>query len=130
MSARFSVNRVMAVLMKEFVQIRRDRITLAMVLGVPVMQLFLFGFAINLNPKHLPTAISADDSGHLTRSLVAALSNSDYFTLVKTVKSPAEAERLLNEGEVNFVIELPVNFTRDIVRGASPQLLVDVDATD
>jgi len=127
---RFSLGRVFAVLMKEVVQIRRDRLTLAMVLGVPLMQLFLFGFAINLNPKHLPTAISADDSGRFTRALVAALSNSDYFTIVKSTGSPVEANRLLNEGDVNFVIEIPVNFSRDLARGASPQLLVDVDATD
>jgi ABC-2 type transport system permease protein len=126
----FSFRRVFAVLMKEVVQIRRDRVTLAMVLGVPLMQLVLFGFAINLNPKHLPTAISADDSGRFTRALVVALSNSDYFDVIETTKSPAEAERLLDEGKVNFVIEIPVNFTRDLVRGAAPQLLVDVDATD
>jgi ABC-2 type transport system permease protein len=130
MNARFSFARVFAVLLKEFVQMRRDRVTLAMILGVPVMQLLLFGFAINLDPKHLPTAISADDSGRFTRALVAALSNSDYFTIVKTTSSPAQAKRLLDEGTVNFVIEIPVNFTRDLVRGAQPQLLVDVDATD
>jgi ABC-2 type transport system permease protein len=130
MTDRFSVSRVFAVLMKEFVQIRRDRLTLAMMLGVPVMQLFLFGFAINLDPKHLPTAISADDSGPLTRALVASLENSDYFTVVKTTRSPEEASHLLAQGDVNFVVEVPVNFSRDVVRGAQPSLLVDVDATD
>jgi ABC-2 type transport system permease protein len=130
MNAHFSLRRVLAVLLKEFVQIRRDRITLAMVLGVPIMQLFLFGFAINLDPKHLPTAISADDSGRFTRALVAGLSNSDYFSLVETTKSPAEAKRLLDEGKVNFVVEIPVDFTRNLVRGEQPSLLVDVDATD
>lgn len=130
MSARFSVARVGAMLLKEFVQMRRDRITLATILGIPVMQLLLFGFAINLDPKHLPTAISADDSGLFTRSLVEALANSDFFTLVKVTSGPVEAKRLLDEGAVNFVIEIPVNFTRDLVRGAQPQLLVDVDATD
>jgi ABC-2 type transport system permease protein len=130
MNDRFSFRRVIAVLLKEFVQIRRDRITLAMVLGVPIMQLFLFGFAINLDPKHLPTAISADDSGRFTRALVAGLSNSDYFSLVETTKSPAEAKRLLDEGKVNFVVEIPVDFTRNLVRGEQPSLLVDVDATD
>jgi len=130
MSKRFSVARVAAVLMKEFTQMRRDRITLAMVLGVPVMQLLLFGFAINLDPKHLPTAISADDSGRFTRALVASLENSDYFTVIKTTKSPEEATRLLAEGRVNFVVEIPVNFSRDLARGQQPQLLVDVDATD
>ena len=130
MAERFSVSRVAAVLLKEFVQMRRDRITLAMILSVPVMQLLLFGFAINLDPKHLPTAIAADDAGRFTRSLVAALENSDYFTVVRTTRSPAEAKRLLDEGKVNFVIEVPVDFTRNLVRGEQPSLLVDLDATD
>jgi len=130
MSTHFSIRRVLAVLLKEFVQMRRDLPTLGMVLGIPIMQLLLFGFAINLDPKHLPTAISADDSGRFTRALVAELSTSSYFTLVKTTSSPAEAERLLAEGEVNFVVEIPVDFTRNLVRGEQPSLLVDVDATD
>jgi len=130
MANRFSFARVGAVLMKEFVQMRRDRLTLAMILGVPVMQLLLFGFAINLDPKHLPTAISADDSGRFTRALVASLENSDYFTVIKTTKSPEEARELLARGDVNFVVEIPVDFSRNLTRGEQPQLLVDVDATD
>lgn len=130
MEERFSFARVLAVLLKEFVQLRRDRITLAMILGIPIMQLLLFGFAINLDPKYLPTAISADDSGRFTRALVAAIENSDYFTVVKTTGSPAEAHRLLAEGHVNFVVEIPVNFSRNLVRGEQPSLLLDVDATD
>lgn len=130
MSARFSITRVAAVLLKEFVQMRRDRITLAMILGIPVMQLLLFGFAINLDPKHLPTAVSIDDSGRFARALVAAMSNSDYFTLTETTHSPAEARRLLAQGKVNFVVEIPVDFTRNLIRGKQPSLLVDVDATD
>jgi ABC-2 type transport system permease protein len=130
MNERFSIARVMAVLMKEFVQIRRDRVTLAMMLGIPIMQLFLFSFAINLDPKHLPTAISADDSGRFSRAIVAALSNSDYFTVIKTTNSPEEARELLARGDVNFVVEIPVDFSRNLVRGRQPPLLVDVDATD
>ena len=130
MAERFSFARVGAVLMKEFVQMRRDRLTLAMILGVPVMQLLLFGFAINLDPKHLPTAISADDSGRFTRALVASLENSDYFDVIKTTTSPEEARELLAKGDVNFVVEIPVDFSRNLTRGQQPQLLVDVDATD
>jgi ABC-2 type transport system permease protein len=130
MADRFSFARVGAVLMKEFVQMRRDRITLAMILGVPVMQLLLFGFAINLDPKHLPTAISADDSGRFTRALVASLENSDYFDVIKTTTSPEEARELLAKGDVNFVVEIPVDFSRNLTRGEQPSLLVDVDATD
>ncbi|MGH9676975.1 MAG: ABC transporter permease, partial [Candidatus Acidiferrum sp.] len=84
MAASFSPGRVLAVLIKEFIQMRRDRVTLAMIVGVPVMQLFLFGFAINLDPRHLPTAIAADDGGVFSRSLTAALSNSDFFRVVRT----------------------------------------------
>jgi ABC-2 type transport system permease protein len=130
MNPGFSFARVYAVLLKEFIQMRRDRLTLGMILGVPIMQLLLFGFAINLDPKHLPTAIAADDGGVFSRSLTVALSNSAYFDVVRTTRSPTEARRLLDEGIVSFVIEIPVNFTRDLVRGAQPQLLVEADATD
>ena len=130
MADRFSFARVGAVLIKEFVQIRRDRLTLGMILGIPVMQLLLFGFAINLDPKHLPTAISVDDSGRFTRALVAELENSDYFTVIRTTSSPEDARELLARGDVNFVIEIPVNFSHDLAKGTQPQLLVDVDATD
>jgi ABC-2 type transport system permease protein len=115
---------------KEFLQMRRDRVTLGMIVGVPLMQLFLFGFAINFNPKALPTAISIDDPGIFARSVTAALRNSSYFDVVAVTNSPSGARRLLQEGRVLFVVEIPVNFTRDIVRGAKPDLLVEADATD
>ena len=127
---RFSGARMLAVLMKEFIQMRRDRLTFAMIIAIPLAELFIFGYAINLNPKHLPTAIAIDDPGVFSRSLTAALRTSDYFQIVKATDSPAEARRLLDEGEVSFVVEIPVNFTRDLVRGAQPQLLVEADATD
>jgi len=126
----FSAARIYAVLVKEFLQMRRDRVTLGMIVGVPLMQLFLFGFAINFNPKALPTAIAIDDPGIFARSVAAALRNSSYFDVVATTNSPSGARRLLQEGKVLFVVEIPVNFTRDIVRGAKPDLLVEVDATD
>jgi ABC-2 type transport system permease protein len=126
----FSFARFFAVLVKEFIQMRRDPLTFAMMVAVPIMQTLLFGYAINLNPKNLPTAIAIDDPGIFSRSIVAALRNSDYFDIVEETNSPAEARRLLAEGEVSFVVEIPVNFTRDIVRGANPQLLVEADATD
>lgn len=130
MSPRFSFARVRAVLAKEFIQIRRDRTTLAMIVGIPVMQLLLFGYAINLNPKHLPTAISISDPGTFSNSIVAALQNSSYFDVVKATNSPAVARQLLAEGKVSFVVEIPANFSRDLVRGATPALLVELDATD
>jgi ABC-2 type transport system permease protein len=130
MSARFSFARVRAVLTKEFIQMRRDRLTLAMIVGVPMMQIFLFGFAINVNPKHLPTAVSISDPGVYADSVVAALQNSSYFEVVKATNSPDVARALLNEGDVSFVVEIPANFSRDLVRGARPSLLVESDATD
>jgi ABC-2 type transport system permease protein len=126
----FSFRRIMALLVKEFLQMRRDRLTLGMIVGVPLMQLFLFGFAINLNPKDLPTAIAIDDPGRFARSVVAALENSSYFHVVTETNDPRAARRLLQEGKVLFVVEVPVNFTRDIVKGAAPDLLVEADATD
>src|SRR5271154_5910592 len=121
----FSFERIFAILAKEFLQMRRDRLTLGMIVGVPIMQLFLFGFAINLNPKDLPTAISIDDPGTFGRSIVAALGDSSYFDVIQETNSPAKARRLLDEGKVIFVVEIPANFTRDIVRGAEPDLLIE-----
>jgi ABC-2 type transport system permease protein len=126
----FSFRRLGAMLMKEVIQMRRDRLTLGMIIGVPVMQLFLFGFAINLNPKNLPTAISIDDTGTFANSVVAALQNSSYFHIIAQTNSPQKARALLAQGKVIFVVEIPVNFTRDIVRGARPSLVIEADATD
>ena len=126
----FSLRRIGAILIKEFLQMRRDRVTLAMIIGIPLMQLFLFGFAINFNPKSLPTAVSIADPGVYARSIVAAMKNSSYFEIVAETRSPTEARRLLQEGKVLFVLEMPVNFSRDLVRGATPDLLLEVDATD
>ena len=127
---RFSLARIWAILLKEILQMRRDRITLGMIVGVPLMQLCLFGFAINFNPKALPTAVSVADPGPFARSIVAALRNSSYFEIVAETNSPAEARRMLQKGEVLFVVEIPVNFTRDVMRGTRPDLLIEADATD
>ena len=130
MSSTFSPARIIAILLKEFLQMRRDRLTLGMIVGIPLMQLFVFGFAINFNPKALPTAISIDDPGVFARSVVAALRNSSYFDVIAQTNSPQQARLLLQEGKVLFVVEIPANFTRDIVRGAQPDLLVEADATN
>ena len=127
---RFSLARIWAILLKEILQMRRDRITLGMIVGVPLMQLCLFGFAINFNPKALPTAVSVADPGPFARSIVAALRNSSYFEIVAETNSPAEARRMLQKGQVLFVVEIPVNFTRDVMRGQRPDLLIEADATD
>ena len=125
-----SLRRIGAILVKEFLQMRRDRLTLAMILGVPLMQLFLFGFAINLNPHDLPAVIAIDDPGPFARSIVAALKNTDYFQVIGETNDPALARRMLQEGQAIFVVEIPENFSRDIVRGATPDLLIEADATD
>jgi ABC-2 type transport system permease protein len=126
----FSLQRVWALLLKEFRQMRRDKVTLGMIVVIPLMQLFLFGFAINLNPKDLPAALIVGDNGQFGRSLVAALENSSYFHIVGETKSPAAARQMLQEGKAVFVIEIPPDFTRDIVRGSQPNLLIESDATD
>lgn len=127
---RFSFKRIAAILVKEVIQLRRDRLTFAMIVGIPVIQLLLFGFAINSDPKHLPAAVAISDPGTFSNSVVAALANSGYYDIRLATNSPAEARRMLAEGEVSFVVEIPANFSRDIVRGARPTLLVEADATD
>jgi ABC-2 type transport system permease protein len=126
----FSLRRLGAMIRKEFIQMRRDRLTFAMMLGVPVMQLVLFGYAINADPRHLPTALFSQDHSVFTRSLVAGLENSSYFDIVANPKTAAEAETLIRTGAVQFVIEIPPDFTRDLERGLRPQILLDADATD
>jgi ABC-2 type transport system permease protein len=127
---RFSFTRIWAILAKEVLQIGRDRLTLAMIIGVPLMQLTLFGFAINFNPKALPTAVSIADPGIFSRSIIAAMKNSSYFDLIAETRSPTQARKLLQDGKVLFVVEIPENFSRDLVKGAQPDLLMEVDATD
>ncbi len=109
---------------------RRDRLTLGMMAGIPVLQLLLFGYAINANPKHLPTAVLMADNGPQGRTLLYALENSSYFDFVRRVKTEPEGRRLLARGDVQFVVNIPENFTRDFLRGARPAILVEADATD
>ncbi|MGE0223588.1 MAG: ABC transporter permease [Acetobacteraceae bacterium] len=125
----FSFRRFSAVLRKESIQVRRDPLTLRIIIVLPVLQLFLFGFAINANPRNLPAGVlSADHSQH-ERTLLAALRNTGYYDL-RTMTSEAEAERALRQGEVLFVINIPPNFERSVNRGESPSVLIDADATD
>lgn len=127
---RLNFHRLAALIRKEFIQMRRDKLTFAMMLGVPIMQLLLFGYAINSDPKHLPTAVFAQDHSVFTRTLFAALENTDYFRIAERPETREEAEALIRRGTVQFVIEIPPNFSRDVVRGAGPQILLDADATD
>jgi ABC-2 type transport system permease protein len=125
-----SWNRVFAVLMKEFKQLTRDRVTYAMMLGIPVLQLVLFGYAINSEPRHLPTAVLMQEDSRYARSITAALKNSQYFDFVAQARSPAELDAMIRRGDVQFAITLPGDFSRRVARGDQAQLLVEVDATD
>jgi len=126
----FAWHRFIAVVMKEFVQMRRDRLTFAMMIGVPVMQLVLFGFAINMDPKGLPSAVVVADSSVFSRSLVRAMENTGYFSVVATPATVAEADRLLALGRVQFVLQIPEDFSRRVQRGENAVVLVSADATD
>ncbi len=130
MGDRFNFHRLTALIAKEFIQMRRDRLTFAMMLGVPIMQLILFGYAINADPKHLATAVYAQDHSVFTRSFLIALENSDYFEITAHPETREEADALLAQGDAQFVIEIPANFSRDLLRSEHPQILVDADATD
>ena len=125
----FSFSRWLGILIKEFIQLRRDRLTFGMIVMMPIMQLLLFGFAINSDPRHMPTAVVMADPGPFARAYVAAMKNSEYFRIVGTVDA-RDADTLLDRGEVQFVVTFPVGFNRDLVRGSTPVLLVEADATD
>jgi len=127
---RFSFARLWAMIVKEFVQMRRDRLTFGMMIGIPLLQLVLFGYAINSDPKHLPTAVLLADNGPQGRTLLYAIENSGYFDFVRQVKTEAEAQHALARGEVQFVVNIPENFTRDLLRGDRPAVLIEADATD
>ena len=130
MSWGFSIARFLAVLSKEFVQMRRDKITFVMMIGVPIMQLLIFGYAINSDPRHLPTLVEMGDEGPVTRAILMGMSNSTYFDFQGTVTGPEEGDRALRDGSANFVIVIPQNFERDILRGLSPDILLSADASD
>jgi ABC-2 type transport system permease protein len=126
----FSWSRFRAVLGKEFIQMLRDRLTFALMVGVPIIQLVLFGYAINADPRALPTAVVVAGNGTYARSLVSALQNTTYFRVVAWLDTAADADRMLNAGQVQFVVEFPTDFSRRLERGERPALLVEADATD
>jgi ABC-2 type transport system permease protein len=126
----FSPARLWAIVVKEFVQMRRDRLTFGMMIGVPLLQLVLFGYAINSDPRHLSAAVLVADNGPHARTLLHAIRNSTYFDFVREVKTEAEAHEALARGEVQFVVTIPEHFGRDLLRGDKPAVLVEADATD
>jgi ABC-2 type transport system permease protein len=125
-----SLARILAVLQKEFTQLLRDRLTYAMMLGIPVIQLLLFGYAINSDPKRLPTAVLVQGQGQYSRSVLAALEHSEYFSIDYAARSPAEMDELIERGAIQFAITIPGDFSRRVVRHDKPQILVEADASD
>ncbi len=115
---------------KEFIQMRRDRLTFGMMIGVPMIQLILFGYAINSDPKHLPTAVYSADNSVFSRTIVQAMHNSSYFDIVREPKNEAEINTLLAQNTVQFAVTIPVDFSRKLLRGEKPDLLLEADATD
>jgi ABC-2 type transport system permease protein len=127
---RFFWRRTWAMLIKEFIQLRRDRVSFAMIVMIPLLQLMLFGYAINTNPRHLPTAVLLQEQTDVGRSIVKAIENTKYFDVTHVIDNEAEFDRLLSSGTVLFAIEIPANFERAVRRGDQPALLVAADATD
>jgi len=130
MKTGFSLARIGAILIKEFIQMRRDRMTFAMMIGIPVLQLILFSYAINSDPRHLPSAIIDRDNSAFSRAVVTAFANSTYVDFTIAPSDPIEAETSMASGKINFIFEIPEHFGRDIARGLRPQMLVIADATD
>jgi ABC-2 type transport system permease protein len=130
MSERFSLNRVGAVLAKEFIQMRRDRLTFGMMLGVPILQLLLFGFAISTDPKGLPAAVLDFSNDRFSRAVISSFENTGYYRFTHIPQTASEAEKLMARGQVTFLLTIPSDLGRRAVRGERPQILVEADASD
>jgi ABC-2 type transport system permease protein len=124
------LRRAWAMVVKEFIQLRRDRTTFAMLIMVPLLQLVLFGYAIDTDPKRLPTAVLAHDNGPAARAVLAAMQATGYFDIVVAAEGEAEIDRLIHTGQAMFVVEIPAHFGRDVRRGLEPDVLVIADAAD
>ncbi len=124
------LHRLLAMIYKEALQLRRDRLTFAMMFGIPIMQLVLFGFAINNDPKGLPTAVLASDHSAITRALISTIGNTGYFSFTNAVSTEKEADELLQRGAVQFIITIPGDFTRKLIRREQAQIVIEADATD
>ncbi len=129
-SGMFSISRWWAIVRKEFLQLRRDRITFAMIVGIPIIQMALFGYAINTDPKHLDTAVISADNTDITRTFIWAMKNSSYFKFVGELPNEAAGREALDQGKVLFVVNIPAGFTRQLLRHERPAVLIEADATD
>ena len=125
-----SLSRILAVIGKEFIQMLRDRLTFGMMVGIPIMQLLLFGYAINTDPRHLPTLVEMGDTGPASRAIVQAMVTSNYFDIEGITTSREETDTAMQEGHALFVVTIPPDFERDLLRGDRPQILLDTDASD
>lgn len=125
-----SLRRFWGIVTKELVQMRRDHLTFAMMIGIPIIQLTLFGFAINNDPRHLPIAVLLADHSAFARSLIAGMQETDYFHVLYYPNREEEAKVLLRRGDVQFVLAVPEGFSRKLVRGDFPAVLLEIDATD
>ncbi|ARB91838.1 ABC transporter permease [Legionella longbeachae] len=128
--ARFSLFRLHGLVVKEFVQLKRDRFTMALIIGLPIIQLLLFGLAINVNPKHLPTALMNYDQGPFARTLIHGLENTNYFKFVYFPHTEKEAQYLLSTNQVKFILTIPSDFSRKLIRKEHPAALLEADGTD
>ncbi len=130
MSRWLSFARLWALLVKETIQMRRDRVTFAMMIGIPLVQLMLFGFAINTDPKELPAALVAPTQDRFTRAMVGALELTGYYRFVAPDATAAEAEEMISRGDVVFVVTVPSDFGKRVEKGDAPTILIEADATD
>jgi len=130
MFSDFSLRRLNAIFIKEFLQLRRDRMTFAMLVGIPLIQILIFGYAINTNPKNLPTVTLIYDNSNFTRRIVSGMGNSKYFDIVAEAKSNEEADQYLRNGDALFAVTIPTQFTRDLIKGKCPSVLIEPDASD
>jgi ABC-2 type transport system permease protein len=126
----FSIVRWWSIVRKEFLQLRRDRVTFAMIVGIPIIQMALFGYAINTDPKHLDTAIISGDNSNITRSFISAMKNSSYFKVVSELPNEVAGREALDQGKVLFVVNIPAGFTRQLLRRERPALLIEADGSD
>ncbi len=130
MDTTFSIHRLWAIIIKEFIQMLRDRLTLAMIIAIPALQLVLFGYAINSNPKNLPTMVVSNDHSAFTRTFLQGIKNTNYFKFINTNATEDQAKKAMEIGNTQFVINIPTNFTYDLIRGQHPNLLMTVDGSE
>lgn len=125
-----SGTRIVAIMIQEFIQLTRDRLTYAMVLAIPIMQILLFGYAINNDPKSLPAVVMDQDQSTYSRSVLAAIQATGYFSVVDQVHSPRDIDEAITTGRAQFALTIPADFRRSVIRGEVPQILVEADASD